>query len=156
MHRLATHFRYGLWDGSQHSQLSGDEVLDAIAEDLMEYGDLKWAMRNLVSRGMTMPEGAQIQGLRDMLKQLREKKRERLQQFDLSSVMQDIERKLAEILDMERNTIDEWLEQDSEAFANDVLRKIAERSRETLDQLPNDPAGTVSYTHLTLPTILLV
>ncbi|MBG73140.1 MAG: VWA domain-containing protein [Gammaproteobacteria bacterium] len=141
MRRLATHFRYGLWDGSQQPQLSGDQVLDAIAEDLMEYGDLKWAMRNLVSRGMTIPDGAQIQGLRDMLKRLREKKRERLQQFDLSSVMQDIERKLAEILDMERNTIDEWLNQDSEAFANDVLRKIAERSQETLNELPEDPAG---------------
>ena len=107
----------------------------------MEYGDLKWAMRNLLSRGMTMPDGGYIHGLRDMLKQLREQKRERLQQFDLSSVMQDIEQKLAEILSMEQNTIDEWLDQDSETFANDVLRKIAERSQETLDELPDDSAG---------------
>tara|TARA_B100000749_G_scaffold91118_1_gene69364 strand:- start:1052 stop:2896 length:1845 start_codon:yes stop_codon:yes gene_type:complete len=90
---------------------------------------------------MTMPDGGYIQGLRDMLKQLREQKRERLQQFDLSSVMQDIEQKLAEILSMEQNTIDEWLDQDSETFANDVLRKIAERSQETLDELPDDSAG---------------
>jgi uncharacterized protein with von Willebrand factor type A (vWA) domain len=121
--------------------LSADDVLGAIAEDLMEYGDLKWAMRNLLSRGMTMPDGGYIHGLRDMLKQLREQKRERLQQFDLSSVMQDIEQKLAEILSMEQNTIDEWLDQDSETFANDVLRKIAERSQETLDELPDDSAG---------------
>ena len=141
MHRFATRFRYGSWDGSQQAPLSADDVLGAIAEDLMEYGDLKWAMRNLLSRGMTMPEGGYIQGLRDMLKQLREQKRERLQQFDLSSVMQDIEQKLAEILAMEQNTVDEWLDQDSETFANDVLRKIAERSQETLDELPDDSAG---------------
>ena len=141
MHRFATRFRYGSWDGSQQAPLSADDVLGAIAEDLMEYGDLKWAMRNLLSRGMTMPEGGYIQGLRDMLKQLREQKRERLQQFDLSSVMQDIEQKLAEILAMEQNTVDEWLDQDSETFANDVLRKIAERSQETLDGLPDDSAG---------------
>ena len=141
MHRFATRFRYGSWDGSQQAPLSADDVLGAIAEDLMEYGDLKWAMRNLLSRGMTMPDGGYIQGLRDMLKQLREQKRERLQQFDLSSVMQDIEQKLAEILSMEQNTIDEWLDQDSETFANDVLRKIAERSQETLDELPDDSAG---------------
>ena len=141
MHRFATRFRYGSWDGSQQVPLSADDVLGAIAEDLMEYGDLKWAMRNLLSRGMTMPDGGYIQGLRDMLKQLREQKRERLQQFDLSSVMQDIEQKLAEILSMEQNTIDEWLDQDSETFANDVLRKIAERSQETLDELPDDSAG---------------
>ena len=141
MHRFATRFRYGSWDGSQQAPLSADDVLGAIAEDLMEYGDLKWAMRNLLSRGMTMPDGGYIQGLRDMLKQLREQKRERLQQFDLSSVMQAIEQKLAEILSMEQNTIDEWLDQDSETFANDVLRKIAERSQETLDELPDDSAG---------------
>ena len=141
MHRFATRFRYGSWDGSQQAPLSADDVLGAIAEDLMEYGDLKWAMRNLLSRGMTMPEGGYIQGLRDMLKQLREQKRERLQQFDLSSVMQDIEQKLAEILAMEQNTVDEWLDQDSETFANDVLRKIAKRSQETLDGLPDDSAG---------------
>ena len=141
MHRFATRFRYGSWDGSQQAPLSADDVLGAIAEDLMEYGDLKWAMRNLLSRGMTMPDGGYIQGLRDMLKQLREQKRERLQQFDLSSVMQDIEQKLAEILAMEQNTVDEWLDQDSETFANDVLRKIAERSQETLDELPDDSAG---------------
>ena len=141
MHRFATRFRYGSWDGSQQAPLSADDVLGAIAEDLMEYGDLKWAMRNLLSRGMTMPDGGYIQGLRDMLKRLREQKRERLQQFDLSSVMQDIEQKLAEILSMEQNTIDEWLDQDSETFANDVLRKIAERSQETLDELPDDSAG---------------
>ena len=141
MHRFATRFRYGSWDGSQQAPLSADDVLGAIAEDLMEYGDLKWAMRNLLSRGMTIPAGGYIQGLRDMLNKLREQKRERLQQFDLSSVMQDIEQKLAEILSMEQNTIDEWLDQDSETFANDVLRKIAERSQETLDELPDDSAG---------------
>ena len=107
----------------------------------MEYGDLKWAMRNLMSRGMPMPDGGYMQGLRDMQKQLRDKKRERLQQFDLSSVMQDIEKKLAEILAMEQSTINEWLDQDNQEFANDVLQKIAERSQETLDDLPNDTAG---------------
>ncbi|GIT39130.1 MAG: hypothetical protein Ct9H300mP8_03260 [Gammaproteobacteria bacterium] len=47
MRRIATRFRYGSWDGSQQNPLSADDVLGAIAEDLMEYGDLKWAMRNL-------------------------------------------------------------------------------------------------------------
>ena len=141
MRRIATRFRYGSGDGSPQNPLSADDVLGAIAEDLMEYGDLKWAMRNLMSRGMPMPDGGYMQGLRDMLKQLRDKNRERLQQFDLSSVMQDIEKKLAEILAMEQSTINEWLDQDNQEFANDVLQKIAERSQKTLDELPNDPAG---------------
>jgi len=42
---------------------------------------------------------------------------------------------------MEQSTINEWLDQDNQEFANDVLQKIAERSQKTLDELPNDPAG---------------
>ena len=50
------------------------QILEALADDLMEYGDLRWAMRNLMSRGMQMPQGGYMQGLRDMLKQLRDRK----------------------------------------------------------------------------------
>ena len=40
MHRFATRFRYGSWDGSQQAPLSADDVLGAIAEDLIErHGD---------------------------------------------------------------------------------------------------------------------
>ncbi|MCZ6888612.1 MAG: VWA domain-containing protein [Gammaproteobacteria bacterium] len=147
MRHFATRFRYSEWDGSQQLDLSADDVLGAIADDLMEYGDLRWAMRNLMSRGMRIPHGGTMQGLRDMLKQLREKKRERLEQFDLSSVMKDIEEKLNEILEMEHDTIDEWLDQDrgqqEEKFSNEVLRQIAERNEKQLDELPNDTAGKV-------------
>ncbi len=101
--------RFSFWDGSQRLPIDPDEVLAAIADDLMEYGDLRWAMRNLMSRGMKMPQGGYRQGLRDMLKKLREQKKQRLERYDLSSVMKDIKKQLDEILAMERERIDEWL-----------------------------------------------
>ena len=143
MHHPATRSRYSQWDGSQTLDLSADEVLGAIADDLMEYGDLRWAMRNLMSRGMRFDQGGHMQGLRDVLKRLRQKKKERLEQFDLSSIMKDIEEKLNEVLEMEQDRIDEWLDQDEQEFSNEVLKQIAERNQETLDGLPEDAAGKI-------------
>ncbi len=110
MRRLFIRHKYAFWDGSQaRDGLDPDDIMGALADDLMEYGVLRWAMRNLMSRGMRVPQGGYLQGLRDMLKQLREQKKQRLERFDLSSVMEDIRRKLDEILKMERDRIDEWL-----------------------------------------------
>jgi uncharacterized protein with von Willebrand factor type A (vWA) domain len=110
MRRIFSRHRYTQWDGTQSfAELSADEILGEIADDLMEYGDLRWAMRNLMSQGMRMPNGGYRQGLRDLMNQLRERKRERLQRFDLSSVMDNIREQLDEILAMERQRIDEWL-----------------------------------------------
>ena len=108
MRRFVTRHRFSQWDGSQMLAHSADDALGAMVDDLMEYGDLRWAMRNLFSRGMDIPGGDRLQGMREMLKTLRERKKERLSQFDLSSVMDDIGRKLDEIIGMERSRIDEW------------------------------------------------
>ena len=49
------------------------------------------------------------QGLRDLMQQIREKRRQALDRFNLSSVIDDIARQLEEILDLERDTLDERL-----------------------------------------------
>src|SRR4029453_18951013 len=120
--RLYIRHKYANWDGTQaRGAVDPDDIMGALADDLMEYGDLRWAMRNLMSRGMRMPQGGYMQGLRDMLKQLREQKKKRLERFDLSSVMEDIRRKLDAILKMERDRIDEWLnDKPSPDAANDA------------------------------------
>ena len=141
MRRFPTRHRFSLWDGSQGPGLPADDVLGAMVDDLMEYGDLRWAMRNLLSRGMTMPEGGHRQGLRDMLKNLREQKRSHLDRFNLSGIFKDIEKRLDEILDLESDTIDEWLAKDDADFSDQVVRQIAEKNREQIDSLPDNAAG---------------
>jgi uncharacterized protein with von Willebrand factor type A (vWA) domain len=143
MRHPAPKHRFSAWDGSQTLPLDADQILEALADDLMEYGDLRWAMRNLMSRGMQIPQGGYLNGLRDMLKQLRDKKRERLEQFDLSSIFDEFRDRLDEILGMERDRIDEWRNKDSDDFSSDVLKNIAERNQEILDELPEDVAGQV-------------
>ena len=145
MSRFPTRHRFAQWDGSQEPGIAADEVLGEMVDDLMAYGDLRWAMRNLMSRGMEVPEGGHRQGLRDILKGLRDRKRTQLERFNLSGLFKDIERKLDDILNMESDTIDEWLRQnqtpDENEFPNQVLEQIAQKNRKTLDELPEDAAG---------------
>ncbi len=104
--------RYSEWDGTQSIPgLDPNEVLDALADDLMNFGDLPHAMRNLMQRGMRGQQGDRAQGLRDLLQQLRQQRRQRLDQFDLGGVMEDLKRQLQDILDLERQTLEERLGQ---------------------------------------------
>ena len=109
---MALRYRYSRWDGSQDvAELDADEVLSGLTDDLMNFGDLQHALRNLMQRGMRSPEGARRQGLRDLLQRLRQQRRQALDRFDLGSVFDDIQRQIDEIVDLERDTLDERLEE---------------------------------------------
>lgn len=164
--RFTAFNRYSRWDGTQLPDLSAEDVLSAISEDLMEFGDLEQAMRYLMQRGM---DSQQIQGLRDMLKQLKSERTERLERYDMGSVLDDIKKQLEEILALEQQSIDEWQNQqaddgdasrfvdnlkkdlgdDSEPtentndFSSNLLGDIGKQNQEFLDNLPPDPAGKV-------------
>ena len=112
--------RYSEWDGTHDlSGLDAEEVLNALTDDLMNFGDLQHALRNLMQRGMNTPQGDRMQGLRDLLQRLRQQRRERLDQFDLGGVMEDLRKQLDEILKMERDTIDDRMPPPPEGEAGD-------------------------------------
>ena len=97
---MALRYRYTRWDGSQDvADLDPDEVLAGLTDDLMNFGDLQHALRNLMQRGMRSPDGARTQGLRDLLQKLRQQRRQALDRFDLGSVFDDIQRQIDEIVD---------------------------------------------------------
>ena len=124
-------FRYSRWDGTQSvPDLSADDVLDDIADDVLGYGDLKTALQRLMSQGLTPPQGARTPGLRDLLEKLRQRRQERLQQHDLGSAVEDIARKLDEVVRTERTAVEERL-QDRER----------QRRQQALDRIPPDAAG---------------
>ncbi len=172
MRQFPGNLRYSAWDGSQQLALDAAEIMSALTDDVMEHGDLRWALRNLMSRGL---QGASLNGLNQMLKQLRERRREQLNRYDLGSLFEDLRQALDEILAMERRRIDEWLkgpsqrpdteqppdapadsgdgpappsgesdEGESGSFSDNVLKSVAERSRQTLDELPEDLASRIS------------
>src|ERR1051325_5820296 len=107
---MVIRYRYTEWDGSQEiPPVDPDDILNALTDDLMNFGDLQHALRNLLQRGMRNPNGQRMQGLRDLLQQLRQQRRQQLDRFNLSSVFDDIKKKLDEIIEMERNTVERRL-----------------------------------------------
>ncbi len=108
---MPTRFRYSQWDGSQDiPALDADDVLQSLSDDLLSFGDLQQALRNMMQRGVRMPNGDRTDGMRDLLQRLRQQRRQQLERFDLSSVFDDIQRQLDEILDLERDTLDDRLD----------------------------------------------
>ena len=109
--------RYSHWDGSQKQGLNADDILSALSEDLMEFGDLQQAMRYLTQRGMETSDGNYIKGIRDLLRQLKEERQQRLERFDMGGVMEDLKRQLEETLKLEQATINDWVRRKSDPGA---------------------------------------
>ncbi|MGI9322641.1 MAG: vWA domain-containing protein [Pseudomonadales bacterium] len=135
--------RYSRWDGSQKAELDADDILNALSEDLMEFGDLQQAMRYLMQRGMDTSDGNYIKGLRDLMRQLKDQRRQRLERFDMGGVMEDIKCQLEEILDMEKSTIDEWIARDEPGsnISDQLLGGIGQKNKDFMDDLPEDAAA---------------
>src|SRR6266567_5481575 len=111
-------YRYSEWDGTQEiPPLDADSVLENLTDDLMNFGDLQHALRNMLQRGMRNPMGQRMQGLRDLLQQLRQQRRQTLDRYDLSSVFDDLKKRLNEILEREKGTIQRRLEDAMKAGA---------------------------------------
>jgi uncharacterized protein with von Willebrand factor type A (vWA) domain len=134
--------RYSRWDGSQHlPDLDADEILDALAGDVMAEGDLAEALRRLMERGWrsgdpTRPDLPGLQELMDRLVRRREELRDR---YQLGDVLGDIREELREIVELERAGIQRRLDtpapsEDLEQLVGDVAAGRLER----LDTLPPD------------------
>ena len=70
---LAARARYSAWDGSQQvADLEADEILDALADDVMAEGDLAEALRRLMERGWRTgdPSRGDMAGLQDLMDRL--------------------------------------------------------------------------------------
>src|SRR5207247_4034593 len=66
-------------------------------------------------------------------KQLQQQRKQRLEQYDLSSMLDDIKKKLAEIRDTERQAIEQEVPPGAKQ----------EQKLNALEQLPPDPAGQI-------------
>jgi uncharacterized protein with von Willebrand factor type A (vWA) domain len=144
--------RYSRWDGSQaQPDLDADDVLGELADDLLSHGDLRSALQRLLRQGMRPPEGRPLPGLKDFLERLRQNRQQRLDRYDLGSSLDDIKRRLDDVIRTEREGIERRLTDTREgAQRGDVppgparkFERLAARNREALDALPTDPAGRI-------------
>ena len=125
--------RYSRWDGSQSiEELDADDLLKAMADDLTADGDLWNALRRLFQRGMHPPQGPQMPGLQDLLQQLRKRRQQQLDRDDLGSALEDIKKKLDEVVKAERQGVERMPAGDERS-----------QHEQRLDRLPPDPAGQI-------------
>jgi uncharacterized protein with von Willebrand factor type A (vWA) domain len=140
-------FLYSRWDGTQSGfELTADEVLGEITDDLLYHGDLNAALRRLMQSGFKTPDGDRMQGIREMLENLRRKRRDQLERYDLGGVYDDIAQELREVVETEREALEDRLDDASQApdeRQREVTQEAMAERQMQLDMLPPDLAGQV-------------
>ena len=150
-------YRYSQWDGTQRIfDIDADELMDLLADDVLKQGDITRALREMFRRGFQSRDGQQLTGLRDLMEQLKNRRRQQLEQYNMDSVVDDLKERLDDIIETERAGIGRRLEeargQVDEAAEADraqqeglykLLEQRAERNRERLDQLPKGVGGRI-------------
>ena len=163
---LARQARFSRWDGTQQvADLDADEILDAMADDVMAEGDLAEALRRLMERGWRTgdPTRGDLAGLRDLMDRLERRREAMLERYGLGDVLGDIRRELDEIVAQERAGVERRLDAaeatpeadpdaasatpdadpagshpDADADLRRMLRDVAAKRLDQLDALPDD------------------
>jgi uncharacterized protein with von Willebrand factor type A (vWA) domain len=137
-----TRFRYTRWDGTQEPfSPDADQVLGQLAESLFEHGDLMRALNELLRGGLRGRDGRQMPGLRDLARRVQARRQERLDRYDLSSLMDDLRRRLDRVVEREWSAADQRLAE-AEAGLRAPGADPAERPAELLERMRDRARAT--------------
>lgn len=144
---MSSRFTYSAWDGTQTGfEFDADAAFDRLTDELLYHGDVTAALRRIMQEGMQDQDGHHLQGLRELLNQLREERKDRLANSDLGGVYDEINDAINDILDEERHAIDNAL-RDAQNSGDQRRSENAEAAAQDrnmrLDLMPNDLAGKV-------------
>jgi uncharacterized protein with von Willebrand factor type A (vWA) domain len=142
-------FRYSKWDGRQTPGVDADDLLAAMADDVLADGDPWRALQRLMHHGLPPGQGQQRRGLQDVLKELRKRRQEKLDRYDLGSSLDDVKKKLDDVIQTERDGIERRRNEARDGAREGKIpqemverfEKAVQRNKDALDQLPPDPAG---------------
>ncbi len=99
-------FRYSRWDGTQDVEpFTPEDLMEKIAEEMLEDGDLRGAMRRLMQRGGEFSSGRRMLGLQELLERLRGARERNLDRYNLGSILDDIRERLDNVVRTERQGI---------------------------------------------------
>ncbi len=144
---LVQRARFGRWDGSQAvPDLSADEIIDALTDDVIAEGDLGEALQRLLERGWRSgdPARSDLPGLAALRERLRARRDDLLKRYKLGDVLADVRAELKSIIETEREGIDRRLANAAEAGAApspelaDLLSGTIAKRLDRLDALPED------------------
>ncbi len=140
-------FRYSPWDGTQVGfDVDALDLMEQLTDQLLYHGDLNSALRELMRNGFEDRNGERLQGMREMLEQLRERRSDLLEKFDLGGVYSEISEELSAVVNLEHASLEQQLADAKESgdSRRDELtsQSVAEKQME-LGMLPPDLAGKV-------------
>ena len=129
-------YGYSRWDGTQNIEgFDADDILNALADDYMESGNLQQALKRLMQEGIRGEDGRQTMGLRELMERMRNLRNEQLNRYNMASgVMDDLREKLEEIKQLERQGIQRRL---------DGSRQPQQHSTDSQDQQQSPAASKV-------------
>ncbi|MGB3330561.1 MAG: hypothetical protein WBA46_16495, partial [Thermomicrobiales bacterium] len=142
-----TSWTYTQWDGTGDLPLAPDDLMESISEDLLRHGDINLALQRAFRWGFQGQDGNHAEGLRDLIKRLQQQRQEMLDRWDFDSIANDIRKRLDEIVQKERGTLDARKAAAEEAASDDfdpaMARDFLDRKERTLDDLPDNPAQKI-------------
>jgi uncharacterized protein with von Willebrand factor type A (vWA) domain len=138
--------RYSRWDGAQAEAFSADDVMDHLAQEILDERSLESALRRLLQHGAEFSSGRRAMGLRDLLERIRGAREQRQRRYNLASSLEDIRHKLDNVVDTERQGIRRRLDGNeapgsSDPMFRELLDKLARDRLDKLDRLPPDLGG---------------
>jgi uncharacterized protein with von Willebrand factor type A (vWA) domain len=149
---------YSEWDGSQNIfEPDADAMMKELQRNLMRDGDLSEALRNMQREGLTDRMGRRLPSLQELIQRLRKRREEHLGKYKLGSMMEDIRKRLDEIINTEKKGIEHRLEEARKKAAEGnqditpemqqkLLKNLEDRAnqnREKLEVLPKDVGGRI-------------
>lgn len=144
---MSARFTYSAWDGTQTGfEFDADAAFDELTDELLYHGDVNAALRRMMQDGMQDPDGNQLQGLRELLEQLRAEREQRLANSDLGGVYDEIKNQIDDIIDEERHAIENAVrdaQNSGDERRSDTAEAAAQDRNMRLDLLPDDLAGKV-------------
>ena len=148
------HARYARWDGTQRlDDISADDLLEELSDDLMAESDLSSALARLLARGMRAdPErGGRLAGLNELLRRLAGAREQLLSRYSLGDVLGDVREHLEQVISVERRGIERRMsgigpgevDQGVDAGLRDAATDLAARRQAELESLPKDVGGRI-------------
>ena len=127
--------RYTQWDGAQRVQLNAEQVFEKLSEYLSYTDDVQQALDWLTRQGAEW-EGMRVMGLDEFLEEVRDQLRQRYRQFNLKNALDETRQRLEDLLDLEKDTLDEQQASNPAAKEKrDFLDHLPHRLSEALEQL---------------------
>jgi uncharacterized protein with von Willebrand factor type A (vWA) domain len=144
---MSARYDYSAWDGSQEfANLDPEDLLAALADDLLETGDFADALERMLRGGLELPDGTRLEGLRDLLEQARQRREELLNQGDPDGELSKYRERLDEIEAMELEGLDELAAEAAESGderREEVTNEVVAERRMALDLMPADLGSRV-------------